>query len=101
MARARRDAKRLPSAGAAPVKTKDKARFFRRAAMNVGKNAERSVIAAHQRRLRFLKDKTWSPHQRSIPEDPEIAMIRLHSITSSLSIHPSMDRANLQNRKRG
>ena len=68
--------------GAAMVKPKDKAGTLRRAAMDMGEDAQRAVIAMHPGQRAVDEVEARPPHQRAIAKHPEIVVaFRLHDFS--------------------
>ena len=77
-----RHAKSDAPAAPAPIKPENKTRAIRRAPVMDGRDAQGPVIAM-QGRADFLRVvKAWPPHQRSIAENPEIAIVGVHDGSS-------------------
>ncbi|OJY36477.1 MAG: hypothetical protein BGP06_20860 [Rhizobiales bacterium 65-9] len=62
------------AAGPAAIEAEHEAGLLRRSAMVIGKNAQRAVTAAQQRRMTLDEIESGSPHQRPVAEHPEIVL---------------------------
>src|SRR5882724_12951964 len=60
------------AAGAAAIQAEHQARLFRRAAMNEGIDAERTMFADQPGRNPFGESEARAPHQRAVTEHPEV-----------------------------
>ena len=86
-------AKCTPDAGAAGVESEHQSRIFWRAAINVGVNAEGTMITSQESRFGFGKLKPWAPHQGAIGEYPSFVFARFGHHRQDKGCQQSLDLA--------